>query len=78
MVSSTHSKSAFSEPEPTHLPTHTDAGPSLNHIYTRTNTIYTVGSRSWAALSEQDVQGEMCDLWVSGWQSQSPREREPE
>lgn len=60
MVSSTHSKSAFSEPEPTHLPTHTDAGPSLNYIYTRTNTIYTVGSQSMSGSEPNRMCREKC------------------
>ncbi len=58
MVSSTHSKSAFSEPEPTHLPT--DAEPSLNYIYTRTNTIYTVGSRSMSGSEPNRMCKEKC------------------
>lgn len=64
MVSSTHSKSAFSEPEPTHLPTHTDAGPSLNYIYTRTNTVYTVGSLSMSGFEPNRMRGETCELRV--------------
>lgn len=62
MVSSTHSKSAFSEPEPTHLPTHTDAGLSLNYIYTHANTVYTVGALSMSGFEPDRMQGEMCEL----------------